>query len=174
MFGEVAVSGLRTTKMNPNFRPILGTIAGGQSLTVMHRLHLSLLNSGKLIPVKYCPLEIELSLLNNVTDWLNPANTGSQVFELHNIQILADSYQLDESVLASFYNALLKNRVLSIPLMSAYSVVHPIPSGATTYSFSSVRAFSRLAQIWLTFRKDGPIASSFICPGNLPAQRAGY
>jgi hypothetical protein len=42
MFGEVAVSGLHTTKTNPNFRPILGTIAGGQSLTVMHRLHLSL------------------------------------------------------------------------------------------------------------------------------------
>jgi hypothetical protein len=51
--------------------------------------------------------------------------------------------------------------------MSAYSVVHPIPSGSTTYSFSSVRAFSRLAQIWLTFRSSGAKATQFICPNSL-------
>jgi hypothetical protein len=168
-YGSVGVEGMHMSNTNAdNYKPSVGEINGGASLTCMHRLHLSLLSSGKLIPVKYAPLEIELSLLSNVKDWLNDANTGSQQFELQNIQILADEYQLDEAVLSSFYSALLKNRVLSIPVMSAYQVVHPIPSGATTYSFSSVRAFSRLAQIWLTFRKDGPLNSSFICPGALP------
>ena len=75
---------------------------------------------------------------------------------------------MDESVQASFYSALLKNRVLSIPVMNTYQVVHPIPSGATTFSFSSVRAFSRLSQIWLTFRSTGGRAAQFMCPGNLP------
>ena len=42
-----------------------------------------------------------------------------------------------------------------------------MPDGATTYSFSSVRAFSRLSQVWLTFRGTGPKATSFICPANL-------
>jgi hypothetical protein len=134
----------------------------------MHRLHLSLLSSGKLTPTKYAPLEIECSLLSNVGDWLNPANTGSQLFELSNVQILYDAWTLDEAVQQSFYSALLRNRVLSIPVMSAYQLVSPIPSGATTYSFSSVRAFSRLAQVWLTFRKTGPQTSQFICPGDLP------
>jgi hypothetical protein len=108
--------------------------------------------------------------LNNVADWLNPANNGSQVFELQNIQILADSYTIDEAVQNSFMSAMLRNRVLSLPVYTVYSMVQNIPSGATSYTFSSVRAFSRLAQIWIHFRKDGPLSSSFICPGNLPGE----
>ena len=168
-YGSVAVEGLHMSNMSgDNFHPSVGEINGNASITCMHRLHLSLLSSGKLIPVKYAPLEIELSLLSTVTDWLNPANTGSQLFELSNIQILYDAWTLDEAVQQSFYSALLKNRVLSIPVMSAYQIVQPIPAGATTYSFSSVRAFSRLAQVWLTFRNTGAQTSQFICPGPLP------
>jgi hypothetical protein len=151
-----------------NYKPSVGEINGGAFFTCVHRLHLSILNSGTLLPIKYCPIEIELSLLNNVTDWLNPANNGSQIFELQNIQILADSFQLDEAVQSSFYSALFQSRVLSVPVTNAYSVIHPLPAGATTYSFSSVRAFSRLSQIWLTFRGTGPQAWSFICPGETP------
>ena len=54
--------------------------------------------------------------------------------------------------------------------MNAYQVVQAIPSGATSYSFSAVRAFSRLSQIWLTFRKNGPRSSEFIAPGDLPGE----
>jgi hypothetical protein len=139
----------------------------------MHRLHLSLLSSGKLIPVKYAPLEFELTLLNNVLDWLNPAADGSLAFELQNVQILYDAYTLDEAVQASFYSALLKNRVLSIPVMNTYMIQQPIPAGSATFSFSSVRAFSRLSQIWLTFSysgNGGPQTSQFICPGGLPGE----
>ena len=171
-FGESAVSGLHVTKAT-NFRPDMGTIPGGQSITLMHKLHLSLLNSGKLLPCKYCPLELELTLAD-AADWL-PANDGaasptqlSQIFTLSDVQLLYDAYTLDEAVSASFYSALLKNRVLSIPVLNAYQIVHPIPSGATTYSFSSVRAFSRLSQIWLTFRGTGYQATQFLTPGDQP------
>jgi hypothetical protein len=81
-----------------------------------------------------------------------------------------DCYTLDEAVLTSFYSALLKNRVLSIPVMNCYQISHPLPAGATTYSFSSVRAFSRLSQVWLTFRKTGPRSTEFLCPGPLPGE----
>ena len=43
-----------------------------------------------------------------------------------------------------------------------------IPGGSTSYSFTTVRAFSRLSQIWLTFRKDGPRSNQFLPPGDLP------
>jgi hypothetical protein len=143
----------------------------------MHRLHLSLLNSGKLLPVKYAPLEIELTMVSDLNDFLLPAstteNSGTQSFTISDVQILMDCYTLDEAVLSSFYSALLKNRVLSIPILNAYQIFHPLPAGATTYSFSSVRAFSRLSQVWLTFRKTGPRSTEFFCPGNLPGEDDG-
>ena len=54
--------------------------------------------------------------------------------------------------------------------MQAYQICHPIPAGATSYAFTSVRSFSRLAQVWLTFRKDGGRNYSFVCPGALPGE----
>jgi hypothetical protein len=150
-----------------------GDIAANQSLTVMRRLHFSLLSAGKLLPVKYAPLEIELSLLNEPSDWLLLDAGSSNNFSLQDIQILYDGYTLDEAVLQSFYSALLRNKVMSIGTLNAHQVVHPIPANATTYSFSSVRAFSRLAQVWLTFRTStGARSANFICPGALPGVAA--
>jgi hypothetical protein len=169
-FGSVGIEGMHmsTSRADSNFKPVLGQIASGFGFTCMHRLHLSLLSSGKLLPVKYAPLEIELSMVNDLSDWLATDAGSTLNITISDVQVLMDCYTLDEAVQQSFYSALLKNRVLSVPVMNAYQVVHAIPAGATTYSFSSVRAFSRLAQIWLHFRKTGPRATEFVCPGNLP------
>ena len=56
---------------------------------------------------------------------------------------------------------------MSIGAMNAYQVCYPLGAGASQ-TFSTVRAFSRLAQIWITFRSTGPRTSQFICPGPLP------
>ena len=170
-FGSVGVEGFHIGKHEEiyDFKPLVGVV--GKPFTVMHRLHLSLLNSGKLLPCKYAPLEIELTLAD-ADEWLTkPAasseTTITQKVVLSDLQIVAMAYTLDESILASFYSSLLKNRVLSVPVMSSYMICHPMPDDATTYSFSSVRAFSRLAQVWLTFRGTGPKATSFLCPNDL-------
>jgi len=175
-WGSAGIEGFHVSKpttKNP-FKPEVGHIGFNASLTVLHRLHLSLLSAGKLLPVKYAPLEIELSMVNDLNDFLLPAsagsNTGTQNFVISDVQILMDCYTLDESILQSFYSSLLSNKVLSIPLMNCYQICHPIPAGATTYSFSSVRAFSRLAAVWLTFRKTGPRSTEFLCPGPLPGE----
>jgi hypothetical protein len=110
------------------------------------------------------PLELEMSLNPVVTDWVNTSGSRSSTYAITNIQLLYDAYVLDEAVQNSFYKALLSNRVLSIPTMTAYQVVQSIPSGSTSFSFAAVRAFSRLSHIWLTFRGTGPRASEFICP----------
>jgi hypothetical protein len=150
------------------FRPDVGDIAAGASMTVMHRLHFSVFSAGKLWPVKFAPLEIEMSLCNEPSDWLQTGSTFSTSYTLQNVQILYNSVTLDEAVQNSLYSALLANKVLSVGTMGCYQVVHPIPPNSSSYSFSSVRAFSRLAQVWLTFRSTGARASQFICPGFLP------
>ena len=164
----VGNEGLGSSKVDEWGQMEAGDLGNGKSLTVMHRLHFSLLSAGKLLPVKYAPLEIELSLISDPADWLLLDPGSSNNFSLQDIQILYDGYTLDEAVLQSFYSALLKNKVMSIGTMNAYQVVHPIPANATTYSFSSVRSFSRLAQVWLTFRGTGARSAQFMCPGALP------
>jgi len=72
--GEVGISGLAGS-WNANGTPSLGTLAAGASFTVLHKVHVSLFNSGKLLPTRYMPLELEMSLNSTVADWLN-ANAG--------------------------------------------------------------------------------------------------
>jgi hypothetical protein len=175
-WGSVGIEGFHVSRANTKnpFKPDVGQLSGNVSITVMHRLHLSLLSSGKLLPVQNMGgLEIELSMVNDLNDFLQAASVGgngTQSFIVSDAQILYDSYTLDSAILQSFYSSLLSNKVLSIPVMNCYQICHPIGAGATSYSFSSVRAFSRLAAVWLTFRKTGPRSTEFLCPGPLPGE----
>ena len=165
-YGEAGVCGLHGVWGDGGpLKPRLGQIAGGTSVTVMHRLLTTMLTSGKMLPTRYAPLELELSLGSVVTDWLTAAGTNrSTTYSVQNIQLLYDAYVLDEAVQESFYKALLSNRVLSCPCMSVYQVIQSIPAGSTTFSFAAVRAFSRLSHVWLTFRNTGARSSEFLCP----------
>jgi hypothetical protein len=107
-------------------------------------------------------------MINSAADWLLLDAGASNDLRLENISILYNAMTLDESVLAAFYSSLLRNKVMSIGTSSAYQIVHHIPAGATSHSISSVRAFSRVSQIWLTFRKTDGRNYSFVCPGVLP------
>jgi hypothetical protein len=133
----------------------------------MHKLGLSAFLSGKMWPLRYAPLELECTLAD-AASWLTIGDTSSSTWEIQNIQILYDCYTLDESVVNSFYSALLANRTLSVPFMTAYSTTYPIPDGANSISVAAVRAFSRLSQIFITFRKAGAKNASFICPFTQP------
>ena len=163
-YGEAGVCGMGGSwdPTSPQSVPTMGTIAANGSYTVMHKLHFSLFNSDKLLPVRYSPLEIELSLSSTPGDWLNTADSSS--YTVSNMQLLYDAYVLDEAVMNSFYSSLLANRCLSIPTLTVFQFVQTIPSGSTTFDLSCVRAFSRLSHVWLTFRNAGAKSSSFICP----------
>ena len=67
-FGQVGIEGLRTGNYGTGGIPTLGFIPGGKSFTCVHKLHTSLLLSGKMLPTRYAPLEIELSLISQVSD----------------------------------------------------------------------------------------------------------
>jgi hypothetical protein len=114
-------------------------------------------------------LEVELTLANPA-DWLLIGNqggvyTGSTNYTISDVQLIYDAYILDEQVQNSFYKALLSSRVLSIPTMTITQNVYQIQPTNTSASFSSVRAYSRLSHVWLTFRAAGPKSTSFVCPG---------
>ena len=164
-WGEASIAGLGGSWGNGASNvPRYGTIAANASYTVMHKVHTSLTNSGRFLPCRYMPLELEMSLNPTTTDWLSNAANTSQAYEISNIQLIYDAVVLDESIQESFYKALLASRTLSIPVITVYQVVQSIPAAATTFSFAAVRAFSRLSHVWLTFRGAGARASEFVCP----------
>jgi hypothetical protein len=174
-YGEAGICGLSGSwdaANNAGNQPALGTIAANGSYTVIHKLHLSLFASGKLLPVRYSPLELEMTL-GAAADWLNTAGNRSASYAISNIQLLYDVYVLDEAVQESFYKALLASRVLTIPTMTVYQTVQTIPPGSTSFSFAAVRAFSRLSHVWLTFRKNGARSSQFLCPTTITGNSGG-
>ena len=151
--------------------PLQGQIAPHGSLTVSHKLCLSLFQQQKMIPLRYCPLELEVTLNSNLADWLDIAD-GSQSLSISNVQLWYNNISVDEAIQESFYRALLANRVLNIPCIQMWQVVQSIPSGATSFSFSAVRAFSRLSHVWLSFRAtnegSGARAWNFAYPVVIP------
>jgi hypothetical protein len=178
-FGEAGISGFGGSWSTGNVqtnRPDTGGINANQAYTVLHKMHLSMFSSGKLLPTRYMPLELELQLGATVSDYLVAARDGTNFstnFTLQNIQLVYDVYEADAAVSESFYRSLLSNQVLSIPTMTVYQVVQSIPPGSTTFSFAAVRAFSRLSHVWLTFRGTGPRSTEFICPTTMPADQVG-
>jgi hypothetical protein len=167
-YGEAAIAGIGGSwpeGSGPNApQPENGTIDANTSLTVMHKVYTSLFSSGKLLPTRYAPLELEMTLNSTLADYINTGSGLSTNFSISNVQLLYDAYVLDESVQESFYKALLSNRTLAIPTMTVYQTVQSIPADSTSFSFSSVRAFSRLSHVWLTFRNTYGRAWSFVCP----------
>ena len=166
-YGEAGICGFAGSEAAATSKnlPQLGTIAVNGSYTVMHRLGLSLFNSDRMIPCRYAPLEIELTL-GAAANWLAAAT--SQTYEITDAQVLYDSYQMDSAIEESFYKAMLASRTLSVPVMNVTQIVQSIPPGSTSYSFNVARSFSRLSHIWLTFRNNAVVgkSSSFICPLN--------
>ena len=151
--------------------PVPGMIAGGASVTVSHKLMTSLTTQNKFLALRYAPLDLEFSL-GNASDaffgsYVHSGTTKvtSQNYAISNIQVCYQASILDESVQESFYRALLASRVLNTPLQQAFQIVQSIPSGSTSYTFSIVRAFSKLTHVWITFRsKDGNLNTEFLCP----------
>lgn len=168
-YGEAGLCGVHGSwGQIDTIQPQMGFVKANGSYTVMHKLGLSAFESGKLWPLRYAPLELECTLADKES-WLAVNSTASATWEIQNIQLLYDTMLLDESVISSFYSALLANRTLSVPFMTAYSTTYPIPDGSTSISVSSVRAFTRLSHIYVTFRKAGAKNASFICPRLQPA-----
>ena len=114
-----------------------------------------------------------MTLNSVVADWIDAGSSKSSDFDISQVQLLFDAYILDEAVQESFYKALLASRVLSVPTMTVYQVSHSLPAGSTTFSFAAVRAFSRLSHVWLTFAKDGPKSSQFLCPTTVANNSGG-
>jgi hypothetical protein len=146
-----------------------GFINPGASLTVSHKLITPMMTSGKFLCLRYAPIDYECTVTSTSADWLYSQNTAGNVqystnFSITNIQLYYTASILDESAQEAMYRALLSNRVLNTPIQQCFQIVQSVPSGSTNYSFSIVRAFSKLTHVWISFRGTGSVTKEFLYP----------
>ena len=172
-YGEAGICGFAGSFQAGSIAPQMGRLRPGASVTVSHRLLLSAFNSGRFWPCRYSPLEIELTCHSNYSDFSLQGAGLSANIAITGVQLLFDAVVLDEAVTESFYRALMSSRVLSIPAITCWQTVQSCPPGVTSYSFSSVRAFSRLSHVWVSFRNTGSRSTEFVLPCTQPAGSTG-
>ena len=172
---EVAVCGLHGSweAGMEQLQPKEGKIEKSERAIVMHKLHLSLFNSHKILPLRFCPLDLELTLAptgywtDNVSTSSGTTLAYSTNYSISDIKIRYDEVVPDESIVNSFYSGLLANQIMSVPVLCAHQFTQAILSSQTSVDITASRAFSKISSIWLTFSGDGDQLPSDLTQPNL-------
>ena len=122
----------------------------------MFKPMLGLFNQEKLIPLRYCPIQIELELVNQQTDAVSivPANgfgNGSN-WDITDIQCKCDLLELDSSLQNEYASHLLSGKSLPINF-STWNHTNQSTGNDKNFSAHITRAVTRLKSIFLTLHK---------------------
>lgn len=127
-----------------------GILQGG-SKTVMHLPLFGLLSSGKMIPLLAGGLVLEFELAT-VTSSLRTAVGMSQAYWLEDCRLLADTFSVDTSLLATYMAHLASGKPLVIPFRSHNVIATAVAS--TDFDVQLNRHFTRANGVYLTRFRD--------------------
>ena len=109
-----------------------------------------LFNQGKLIPLRYCPIQIELELVNNLLDAIVMKTVySSGLWNISDIQCKCDLLTLDNSLDDEYASHLLSGRSLPINF-ATWSRTNQSTGNDKNFSANIHRALSRLEPIFVT------------------------
>jgi len=131
-------------------------IPAGSSVTVSMRFLSGLLNQDKFLPIRYCPITIELELCNQMTDPFTiegvvGERAASQSWLIQNVMLKADVVSLDNSLDNEYAQHLLEGKSLPINYSSYTSQLLSLQSSGGTFSANVTRSFTRLKSVFATF-----------------------
>jgi len=163
-FQTDVIDGVTTGNISSGIRP-------GETMTVMFKPFCGILNQEKYLPLKYCPLVLELEIVTNASDPVvsdgSKNYTGaaaytaaltSQSWQLEQFKVRCDLLKLDNTLQNEFDNQLLgssSNR-LSIRISNYMSQTFPV-NGSNDLSFNMTRALSNLNRVFVSFIKAGGV-----------------
>ena len=143
-------------------------IPGGMKQTVLFKPLLGLLNQPKYLPIRYCPLTLELELVSSSTDPIvsdlddarpfTAANTSLK-WQIENVQCLMDMCLLDNALDNSYAEHLLSGKALPVNYNTYVSQIQSILSGNNGQKdvrLNITRAFSRLKSVFVSFIRAVP------------------
>jgi hypothetical protein len=171
---------LTNNSTNPNYTTYDGELEGslgsyyksvmpGQSKTVSFKPLSGLLNCGKLLPLRYAPITIELELTQNASDVImNTDDQGCNVvvtnagataygvaintstnWRIENPRVLVDICTLDNSLQNEYAQLLLSGKSLPINYSSYVNQMQSISGQSPAINIT--RALSRLKSVFVTF-----------------------
>jgi len=126
------------------------------SRRVQFKPMLGLFNQEKLIPLRYCPIQIELELVNQTTDAVSiqAANgfTNGSNWDITDIQCKCDLLELDSSLQNEYASHLLSGKSLPINF-STWNHTNQSTGNDKNFSAHITRAVTRLKSIFMTLHK---------------------
>ena len=147
-------------------------IIGNDSVTVLFKPLAGMLSQPKYLPLRYCPLTIELELVNDMDSPIVStfpggggtafaADNTSLVWEIQNVQAKCDICVLDNTLDNSYAEHLLSGKPLPINYSTYVSQLQTLLSGANGQQeprLNVTRALSRLKSVFVTL--DKPVTDS--------------
>ena len=123
------------------------------SRRVMFKPMLGMFNQDKLIPLRYCPLQIELELVNNPADsvfnGVIDTHTYHSDWDITDIQCKCDLLTLDNSLENEYASHLLSGKSLPINFNS-WNHTNQATNGDKDFSAHISRALTRLKSVCIT------------------------
>jgi hypothetical protein len=136
-------------------------IAPGESLTVLFKPLSGILNQGKMLPIRYAPITIELELVSDATAPIVStygigakdfkAENTSTKWSINNVQVKCDLCTLDNALDNSYAQHLLSGKSLPISFNTFVSQMQTISGPDVSINVS--RALTRLKSVFVTLEK---------------------
>ena len=120
------------------------TLAAGHSRRIGMKLCSGLLNQTKMLPIRYCPLELELELVNAVGD----CQRGSTAWNISDIQVKADLCTLDNDLENSYAKHLFEGKAL--PINYSTYISQSQTTNHFDFTVNVARAVTRLKSVFLS------------------------
>ena len=127
--------------------------------TVLFKPMLGILAQEKLIPLRYCPLTIELELVNNASDCVFVGPHGNDTtcddnWNISDIRCKMDLLTLDSSLQNEYASHLLSSKSLPIDFNS-FNHTNQSTNGDRDFSANVHRSLTRLKSVFVTLFKEG-------------------
>jgi hypothetical protein len=110
-----------------------------------------LLKQEKLIPLRYCPLQIELELISTPSDVFVIDGTYDANFDITDIQVKCDLLTLDNSLDNEYASHLLSGKTLPINF-STWNHTNQSTGNDPNFSAHITRALTRLKSVFITLQ----------------------
>jgi len=125
------------------------TLPVGTSRRIGMKLCSGLLNQSKMLPIRYCPIELELELVNAVGD----PQKGSIGWSISDVQCKCDLVTLDNGLENSYSEHVLSGKALPINYSTYISQSQVVTD--STFNINVSRAVTRLKSIFMSM--DGAV-----------------
>ena len=126
------------------------------SRRVMFTPMLGLFNQGKLTPLRYCPIQIELELVNSQADavTIEPTNgfSNGSNWDISDVQCKCDLLELDSSLSNEYASHLLSGKSLPINF-NTWNHTNQSTGLDKQFSVHITRAMTRVKSIFITLHK---------------------